>query len=84
MSVHRSCGYYGCNITNVTPRGTMDALTEAEITLGLTLKEKQKEAILDILEGKDVFCALPTGYGKSIIYGILPTAFVILLGEVTN
>ncbi|XP_003391654.2 PREDICTED: ATP-dependent DNA helicase Q-like 3, partial [Amphimedon queenslandica] len=59
----------------------MDALVAAEETLGLSLKEKQKEAVLAVLDGKDVFCALPTGYGKSIIYRILPTAFDYLLGR---
>ena len=36
------------------------------------LKEKQKEAIKTFLEGNDIFVSLPTGYGKSVIYAILP------------
>ena len=39
------------------------------------LKEKQKEAILAFINGNDVFVSLPTGYGKSIIYGILPLVY---------
>ncbi len=31
-----------------------------------TLKEKQKEVIVNILRGNDVFAVLPTGYGKSL------------------
>ena len=61
----------------------MDAKKALEIAarkLKIHLKDKQEEAILATLEGKDVFTVLPTGYGKSIIYGILPTAFDILLG----
>ena len=61
----------------------MDAKKALEIAarkLKIHLKDKQ-EAILATLEGKDVFTVLPTGYGKSIIYGILPTAFDILLGN---
>ena len=59
----------------------MEALTRAEEKLGIVLKEKQREAVLAVLGGRDVFCVLPTGYGKSMVYGILPTAFDILLGE---
>ena len=43
-----------------------------------SLKDKQKEAIVAFLSGKDVFVALPTGYGKSLSYGCLPGAFDIL------
>ena len=43
-----------------------------------SLKDKQKEAIVTFLSGKDVFVALPTGYGKSLCYGCLPGAFDIL------
>ena len=59
----------------------MEALTRAEERLGIVLKEKQREAVLAVLGGRDVFCVLPTGNGKSMVYGILPTAFDILLGE---
>ena len=44
------------------------------------LKEKQIEAIKAFISGKDVFVSLPTGYGKSLIYGILPLVFNILEG----
>ena len=39
------------------------------------LKQKQKEAVETFVQGKDVFVSLPTGYGKSVIYAILPTLF---------
>ena len=35
---------------------------------GLILKPEQKEAITSLLNGKDVFSVLPTGFGKSLIY----------------
>ena len=47
----------------------------------LYLKDKQKESILTFLGGNDVFVSLPTGYGKSLIYGILPVAFDFLKGK---
>ena len=34
---------------------------------GLVLKEKQKVVVKNLLEGKDVFAMLPTGFGKSLI-----------------
>ena len=36
------------------------------------LKEKQLEIASSILSGRDTFGVLPTGYGKSLIYQILP------------
>ena len=39
------------------------------------LKEKQLEAVVSFMEGNDAFVALPTSYGKSLIYAILPLSF---------
>ena len=39
------------------------------------LKAKQQEALEAFVSGKDTFVALPTGYGKSIIYAILPSVY---------
>ncbi len=36
------------------------------------LKDLQVEVILSFLTGKDVFAILPTGYGKSLCFAILP------------
>ncbi len=46
------------------------ALDDAAFKLKINLKDKQVEAIQCFLSGKDVFVSLPTGYGKSIIFGI--------------
>lgn len=43
------------------------------------LKEYQKKAVIDLMEGKDVFIAQPTGAGKSMVYQLLPLAFDIFL-----
>ena len=55
---------------------SVDVKYAFERALGLCglkeLKEKQKEALLVFKDEDDVFVSLPTGYGKSIIYGILP------------
>ena len=47
-------------------------------TLGsshLQLKEEQKKAVQAICEGRDVFVWLPTGFGKSLRYQLLPFVF---------
>ena len=44
------------------------------------LKPKQVEAVKSFTSGHDTFVALQTGYGKSIIYAILPRLFDNLLG----
>ena len=36
--------------------------------LGFVLKSEQREALELLLRGKDVFCVLPTGFEKSLIY----------------
>jgi len=46
----------------------------------LPLKSKQFEAVVSFMSGSDTFVSLPTGYGKSEIYAILPKAFDYLLG----
>ena len=56
------------------------AMTESAKLFGVKLKEKQ-EAILSFIQGHDSFVSLPTGYGKSLIYGILPTIFDKLKGR---
>jgi len=47
-----------------------------------SLKPKQMEAILAFLSGRDVFVALPTGYGKSIIFALLPAIFNRIRGKI--
>ena len=38
----------------------------------LVLRDKQLEAVKLLYEGQDVFLWVPTGYGKSICYQMLP------------
>ncbi len=38
----------------------------------LVLKDKQKTALSEIYKGRDIVASLPTGYGKSVIYHLLP------------
>ena len=43
-----------------------------------TLKDKQKQVIVDFVSGRDVFAALPTGYGKGLCYGCLPGVYDLI------
>ena len=45
------------------------------------LKTQQREAVKHVWEGKDVFVLLPTGFGKSLIYQVLPFIFDFKLGR---
>ena len=52
------------------------AIEESVDVLGLrSLKEHQRKAVTAFMSGSDVFVALPTGYGKSVIFAILPILF---------
>lgn len=46
----------------------------------LKLKSQQKQAIVAVYEGKDVFVFLPTGFGKSVCFQVLPFLFDHKLG----
>ena len=54
------------------------ALEEATKEAGFwPLKAKQREALEAFVSGRDTFVSLPTGYGKSIIYAILPNVYEV-------
>lgn len=64
-------------------RAFCDALSYslAQLKLSVSLKEEQKSAIEAVVNGKDVFVCLPTGYGKSLCYQTLPFVFDALRQE---
>ena len=57
-----------------------EAIAEASKEMGLCLKPKQLESVQKFCLGRDVFVSLPTGYGKSVIYAIMPSIFDKLRG----
>ena len=48
---------------------------------GMVLKPEQLQAVCHVYEGRDVFLWLPTGFGKSICYEILPFLFDLKLAS---
>ena len=49
---------------------------EAAMELGYSsMKPEQVEVAVALIEGRDVFAILPTGFGKSLCYACLPVAF---------
>ena len=56
--------------------GVQQAIKTAGERMGyFTLKDEQLRIAADVLGGRDGFVCLPTGYGKSLCYAILPWAF---------
>ena len=58
------------------------AIIESGKILGFPrLKNKQKAALTSFINGRDTFVSLPAGYGKSIMYTVLPLAYNMIKGE---
>ena len=65
------------HVAGVMDSASVDsAIDEAASKLGYShVKPEQREAIRALASGQDVFVALPTGYGKSVCYALLPLVF---------
>ena len=83
MTIVVSCGHSMTTVgTPVTASDKInDAIKQASQRMSFyPMKPKQLEAIRAFMSGNDTFVSLPTGYGKSAIYAVLPLAFDILFG----
>ena len=66
-----------------TSQNFLDGVNYSLSKLGMShikLKDQQKQAILVAYDGKDVFVILPTGFGKSVCFQVLPFLFDHKLG----
>ena len=52
-----------------------DAITSVAECFKYKLKTQQEESIFYFVKGNDVFVSLPTGFGKSLCYILLPAVF---------
>lgn len=60
----------------------MDAAIDTVTSkFNIVLKDKQKEVIHAFLSAQNAFISLPTGYGKSLIYALLPLIFDSIRGK---
>ena len=58
------------------------AILSSCTTIGVAhLKDKLKEAIAFFVQGNDDIVIVPTGYGKSLCFALLPLVFDYLRGE---
>ena len=70
------------NLKLINTAAMESALDKAAFEMGYTsLRQKQRDAVLGFLNGRDVFVSLPTGSGKTLCYAILPKVFDILRGK---
>ena len=76
LLVSQELEFLGSQTEVKTDMELAQALDSTALELGFQcLKEKQIEAISSYVKGKDTFVSLPTGFGKSLIYGVLPSIF---------
>ena len=62
-----------------------EAIDSALATVGLeSLKQEQSKAIHAFAGGRDVFVALPTGYGKTYCFALLPLVYDCLRSGVDD
>ena len=60
-------------IMKASPEGFKASLKAATLQFGVSqLKKQQEKTVEALLCGTNVFASLPTGYGKSLIYQLVP------------
>ena len=62
-----------------------EKIQKSALQLGHTaLEPEQLEVVSQFIKGKDVFVVLPTGYGKTLCFGVLPLVFNLLRSTNTS
>ena len=60
-----------------------ESLKVSSLSLGHEcMKPEQHYAVVELLRGRDTFVSLPTGYGKSLIYQVLPVYATEILSRI--
>ena len=59
-----------------------EAITQVSKDISVALRDKQHEAIRSFCTA--IFVSLPTGYGKTLIFAMLPLVFDKLKGRLCN
>ena len=67
--------------TFMMSKANLELIRKAGQCLGYSkLKKEQEMARLSFISGIDVFVSLPTGYGESLCFALLPRVFDLLRG----
>ena len=77
---HAMCASKVFRIPKLSEEMLRGYVARVEEKSGLVLKEKECEAICHFCHGNNVFVLLPAGYGKSVIYTVLPSVFNDITG----
>ena len=70
-----------CEVDNAMDEKAVCGITAS---LGYSLKPEQKVSIWKFLSGNDTFISLPTGFGKSLCYIMLPLCFIQWASSMTK
>ena len=62
----------------------MDVFKSSTRSGGYFPLRKEQREVVNIFKGNDVFVCLPTGFGKSVCYGILPKIFDLINGTASR
>ena len=72
--------FEGLQVKELLARSKLPLITPPVVGIE-ALKPLQREAIWTFALGRDVFVCLPTGFGKSLCYALLPLVFDSLRGH---
>ena len=54
---------------------TKDIIKKVERRYDIVFKDFQRDCVVEVVKRSDVFLSVPTGYGKTFCYSLLPDVF---------